>query len=126
MNTLATKLGLLDDDIKQEEKLFRLCADLRSKILTPVDGEFSWRYSEADLSADDALKADFRSWPAFTDKTVWSKKQGHTWFAAEVTVPEAANQVWPWCLAQTVVGVKVGHCRQSAASAAAVSMSSGW
>ena len=87
MNTLATKLGLLDDDIKQEEKLFRLCADLRSKILTPVDGEFSWRYSEADLSADDALKADFRSWPAFTDKTVWSKKQGHTWFAAEVTVP---------------------------------------
>lgn len=91
MNTLATKLGLLDDDIKQEEKLFRLCADLGSKILNPIDGAFSWRFSEAELSADDALKADFRSWPAFTDKTVWSKKQGHTWFAAEVTVPEAAR-----------------------------------
>ena len=48
MNVLASKLGLLDDDIKQEEKLFRLCADLKSKILTPIEGEFAWRYTEAD------------------------------------------------------------------------------
>ncbi|MDF2983338.1 MAG: alpha-mannosidase [Devosia sp.] len=91
MNVLASKLGLLDDDIKQEEKLFRLCEDLRSKILTPISGDFAWRYTEAELSADEALKADTGSWQDFTNKTVWAKKQGHTWFAADVTVPEAAR-----------------------------------
>jgi alpha-mannosidase len=91
MNTLSTKLGLLDDDIKQEEKLFRLCADLKAKILTPIEGDFAWRYTEAELDAEAAFKADIRSWQAFTDKTVWAKKQGHTWFAAEVTVPPAAK-----------------------------------
>jgi len=91
MNTLAQKLGLLGDDIKQEEKLTRLCADLGAKILTPVTGEFSWRWTETELSADDALKADWREWNVFTPKTVWAKKQGHQWFAAEVTVPESAR-----------------------------------
>jgi len=91
MNTLSKQLGLLGDDIKQEEKLFRLCADLGAKILTPIDGDFAWRYTETDHTADEALKADWRSWSAFTPKTVWAKHQGHTWFAAEVTVPESAR-----------------------------------
>ena len=91
MNPLATKLGLLDDDIKQEEKLFRLCRDLRDKILTPVAGDFAWRYQPADIDADTALAADWRNWLEFTPVTVWAKKQGHTWFAAEVTVPESAR-----------------------------------
>jgi alpha-mannosidase len=91
MNPLKSKLGLLDDDIKQEEKLLRLCADLGSKILTPLHAELDWRYSEADLKAGEALKADWRKWNAFTPRTVWSKKQGHTWFAANVVVPESAK-----------------------------------
>jgi alpha-mannosidase len=95
MNALASKLGLLDDDIKQEKKLFRLCDDLRSKILTPVAGALNWRYSEADLSAAEALAADWRGWHEFAQRTVWSKKQGHTWFAAEVEVPpEAASKTF--------------------------------
>jgi alpha-mannosidase len=49
MNSLAGKLGLLDDDLKREEKLVRLCEDLRAKILTPVAGELEWSCSEADL-----------------------------------------------------------------------------
>lgn len=91
MNTLSAKLGLLDDDIKQEEKLFRLCADLGAKILTPIEGEFAWRYTEAELTADEALTADWRHWAEFGPKTVWAKHQGHTWFAAEVVVPESAR-----------------------------------
>lgn len=90
MNVLATKLGLLDDDIKEEAKLFRLCEDLRVKVLTPVSGEIAWRYTEADLTASDALGADWRSWPAFGARQVWSKKQGHTWLAAEIEVPPDA------------------------------------
>lgn len=91
MNPLKGKLGLLDDDIKREEKLQRLCKDLESKILVRLGGELDWRYTEADLSAAEAVKADWRAWQAFTPRTVWSKKQGHTWFAAEVTVPAEAK-----------------------------------
>ncbi|HEY9011675.1 MAG TPA: glycoside hydrolase family 38 C-terminal domain-containing protein, partial [Devosia sp.] len=91
MNPLKGTLGLLDDDIKREEKLRRLCNDLGSKILVPLGGELDWRYTEADLSAAEALKADWRAWQAFTPRTVWSKKQGNTWFAAEVTVPPGAK-----------------------------------
>jgi alpha-mannosidase len=91
MNTLASTLGLLDDDIKREDKLFRLCRDLGEKILTPVDGEFAWRFQPADVSPEEALAADWQQWPEFTSHTVWAKKQGHTWFAAEVTVPEGAR-----------------------------------
>jgi len=91
MNTLSKTLGLLDDDIKQEEKLFRLCADLGAKILTEIEAEFSWRYTEAELTAEEALKADWRSWGEFGPRTVWAKHQGHTWFAAEITIPEAAR-----------------------------------
>ncbi len=91
MNPLKGKLGLLDDDVKREEKLHRLTADLGSKILTPIGGELDWRYTEADLTAADALKADWRKWSEFTPRTVWSKKQGNTWFAAEVVVPQAAK-----------------------------------
>src|SRR4051812_24674944 len=95
MNVLATRLGLLDDDIKEEAKLLRLCEDLRAKILTPVSGEIAWRYSEAELAAQDALAADWRSWSAFGPRTVWSKKQGNTWFAAEIeTPPEAAGKTF--------------------------------
>jgi alpha-mannosidase len=90
MNALAGRLGLLDDDIKQENKLFRLCEDLRAKILTPVAGSLDWRYTEADVTAAEALAADWCTWDAFTDRNVWSKKQGHTWFAAEVVVPAEA------------------------------------
>ncbi|RYE83434.1 MAG: alpha-mannosidase, partial [Hyphomicrobiales bacterium] len=91
MNTLSAKLGLLNDDIKQEEKLLRLVADLGAKILTPIEGKFAWRYTEAAHRADEALAADWRSWPEFTPKTVWGRKQDHTWFAADVTVPESAR-----------------------------------
>ena len=69
----------------------RLCEDLRAKILTPVDASLDWHYSELDQSASEALAADWRKWAAFGPRQVWSKKQGHTWFAAEVTVPEAAR-----------------------------------
>lgn len=91
MNSLSAKLGLLDDDIKQEEKLFRLCADLGAKILIEIEAEFSWRYTEAELTAAEALSADWRAWDEFGPRTVWAKHQGHTWFAAEITIPEAAR-----------------------------------
>lgn len=90
-NPLTRKLGLLTDDLKQEGKLFRLCADLHAKILTPVPGEIAWRYFEGDLAADQALAADWRGWPQFTQRTVWSKHQGHTWFAADIEVPQEAK-----------------------------------
>ncbi|MBK1793222.1 alpha-mannosidase [Devosia sp. WQ 349] len=90
-NPQSTKLGLLDDDLKMEGKLIRLCADLEAKILTPVsDFGWQWHIQRADISAGDALSADWRSWETFGSHSVWAKKQGHTWFAAEVTVPEAA------------------------------------
>ncbi|GHA36220.1 alpha-mannosidase [Devosia pacifica] len=91
MNSLASRLGLLVDDVKREGQLLRLCNDLGSKILTPVPGEIAWRYLEADTDAASALAADWRSWAAFDQRTVWSKKQGPTWFAAEVEVPAEAK-----------------------------------
>ncbi|MEO6014232.1 MAG: glycoside hydrolase family 38 C-terminal domain-containing protein [Devosia sp.] len=91
MNPLADKLGLLGDDIKREEKLARLCRDLSEKILTPLNAELGWHYSEEELSLADALAGDWRSWPEFGPRQVWSKKQGHTWLASEIVVPEAAR-----------------------------------
>ncbi|WDR00411.1 glycoside hydrolase family 38 C-terminal domain-containing protein [Devosia sp. J2-20] len=90
-NPLASKLALRDDDIKREGKLERLCADLASKILTPIaDARFQWHVQRDDVSADAALADDWRNWEQFGSHSVWAKKQGHTWFAAEVEVPEAA------------------------------------
>lgn len=91
-NPMSTKLGLLDDDLKMEGKLLRLCADLEKKILTPVDGvDWQWHVQRADVTAEAALAADWRKWEEFGPHSVWAKKQGHTWFAAEVVVPEAAK-----------------------------------
>jgi alpha-mannosidase len=89
-NPLSAKLALMDDDLKMEGKLLRLCADLHAKILTPVEAPFQWHYSEAEMSANQALKADWRGWKSFDARTVWAKKQGHTWFAGETTVPKEA------------------------------------
>ncbi|MET1026682.1 MAG: alpha-mannosidase, partial [Dongiaceae bacterium] len=90
-NFLSSKLGLLDDDLKMEGKLIRLCADLEQKILTPIaDAPFQWHVQRDDITAADALSADWQKWEQFGSHSVWAKKQGHTWFAAEVTVPEAA------------------------------------
>ncbi len=89
-NPLSSKLGLMDDDLKMEGKLLRLCADLRSKILTPVETPFQWRYIEENLPAETALKTDWRAWKAFDERTVWARSQDNTWFAAEVTVPKEA------------------------------------
>jgi len=89
-NPLSTKLGLLDDDLKTEGKLLRLCADLHAKILTPVDVPFQWHYIEENLSAPAALKADWRGWTKFDERTVWARSQDNTWFAAEVIVPKEA------------------------------------
>ncbi|UYN98545.1 MAG: alpha-mannosidase [Devosia sp.] len=92
-NPLASKLGLLDDDLKTEGKLLRLCADLEKKIRTPLrDVPFQWHVQRADgFSAAEALKADWRKWETFGRHSVWAKHQEHTWFAAEITVPEAAK-----------------------------------
>lgn len=92
-NPLSSKLGLGDDDLKMEGKLLRLCADLESKIRTPLaDVPFQWHVQRADgFSADSALAADWRAWEAFRSHSVWGKHQEHTWFAAEITVPEAAR-----------------------------------
>ena len=87
MNSLAGRLGLLSDDTKLEGKLTRLCADLASKINVPIGGMIDWRYSEADFTAEQALAADWRKWAPFGPRTVWAKKQGNTWLAAEVRVP---------------------------------------
>jgi len=90
-NPLSSKLGLLDDDLKMEGKLLRLCADLGSKVLTPIaDAPFQWHVQRADVSAEAALADDWRQWEEFGRHSVWAKKQGHTWFAAEIEVPEAA------------------------------------
>ena len=90
-NPLSSKLGLLDDDLKMEGKLLRLCADLEQKILTPIaDAPFQWHVQRADVTAEAALADDWRAWEQFGSHSVWAKKQGHTWFAAEVEVPAAA------------------------------------
>src|SRR3954469_12314626 len=89
-NPLSTKLGLLDDDLKTEGKLLRLCADLHAKILTPVEVPFQWHYVEENLAADVALKANWQAWKTFDERTVWARSQDNTWFAAEVTVPKEA------------------------------------
>ncbi|WP_194098315.1 alpha-mannosidase [Marivivens aquimaris] len=92
---LKQKLALTTDDVKQEGKLQRLLDDLKDKILQPVSGEIAWHFHEADLETSFALTADWRNWPSFDQRTVWSKKQGNTWFAAEITVPEdAAGKVF--------------------------------
>jgi len=91
-NPLSSKLALQDDDLKREGKLLRLCADLEQKTLTPIpDAPFQWHVQRADMAADAALAADWRKWEQFGPHSVWAKKQGHTWFAAEVEVPEAAR-----------------------------------
>ena len=91
-NPMSSKLGLLDDDLKMEGKLIRLCKDLASKILTPVPYDtWQWHVQRDDTTADQALKADWSKWEKFGAHSVWARKQGHTWFAAEVTVPEEAR-----------------------------------
>jgi alpha-mannosidase len=92
-NPLSSKLGLLDDDLKQEGKLLRLCSDLEKKIRTPLNNvPFQWHVQRADgFSSADALKADWRQWEKFGRHSVWAKHQEHTWFAAEITVPEEAK-----------------------------------
>lgn len=92
-NPLSTKLGLLDDDLKMEGKLLRLCKDLERKIRTPIEGvPFQWHVNRSDgFGADRALAADWKAWEKFGSHSVWGKHQEHTWFAAEITVPEEAR-----------------------------------
>ncbi|MBL1421672.1 MAG: alpha-mannosidase [Alphaproteobacteria bacterium] len=95
INPLAKKHDLQSDSLRQEAKLLRLCEDLEAKILTSVDGEINWHYRIVDPTEAEALAADWRQWEEFTQKTVWGRKQGHTWFSAEVTVPQdAAGKVF--------------------------------
>ena len=76
-NPLSSKLGLLDDDLKMEGKLIRLCKDLENKILTPTgDVAWQWHVQRADMTAEQALKADWRKWEQFGPHSVWAKKQG--------------------------------------------------
>jgi alpha-mannosidase len=90
-NPLSSKLALGDDDLKMEGKLLRLCADLKRKILTPIaDAPFQWQVQRADVTAEQALADNWRNWEQFGPHSVWAKHQGHTWFAAEITVPGAA------------------------------------
>jgi alpha-mannosidase len=91
-NPMSSKLGLLDDDLKMEGKLIRLCADLERKILTPVPGvSWQWHVQRADVTAEQALGDNWHNWETFGPHSVWAKKQGHTWFAAEIEIPEAAK-----------------------------------
>lgn len=92
-NPQSSKLGLLDDDLKMEGKLLRLCKDLEAKIRTPIANvPFQWHVQRADgFSAAEALKADWKNWEKFGRHSVWAKHQEHTWFAAEITVPEEAK-----------------------------------
>jgi alpha-mannosidase len=91
-NPMSSKLGLLDDDLKMEGKLLRLCADLERKILTAVSGvSWQWHVQRADVTAEQALGDNWRNWETFGPHSVWAKKQGHTWFAAEIEIPEAAR-----------------------------------
>lgn len=89
-NPQTAKLALLDDDLKKEGKLLRLCADLEAKILQPVEAPLSIHYNESEQTSAEALAADWRQWAEFGPRSVWAKRQGHTWFAAETEVPEAA------------------------------------
>ncbi|PYE82445.1 alpha-mannosidase [Pseudoroseicyclus aestuarii] len=90
---LKSKLSLTTDDVKQEGKLDRLLKDLEAKILQPVPGQIDWHVLDTGTDPDpaEALSADWRGWPGFTQRTTWSRAQGHTWFAAEITVPEEAK-----------------------------------
>ncbi len=88
---LAGELGLLPDDIKQEAKLKRLLDDLKTKVTSPVDTALAWHFSETPMTPAEALSAEWTSWPAFGPRSVWSKKQGHTWFAGAFTVPQEAH-----------------------------------
>ncbi|MCP8883314.1 glycosyl hydrolase-related protein [Devosia sp. XJ19-1] len=91
-NPLSSRLALQVDDIKREGKLFALCADLESKIRTPLpEMAFNWHVQRQSLTATEALAADWRAWERFDSHSVWAKKQDHTWFAAEVVVPEGAR-----------------------------------
>ncbi|MCC5973967.1 MAG: alpha-mannosidase [Rubellimicrobium sp.] len=87
---LKHKLALGIDDLKQEGKLARLLEDLKERILTPVPGEIAWHVHEAEIAPQAALAADWESWPTFGARSVWSKSQDHTWFAARITVPDEA------------------------------------
>jgi alpha-mannosidase len=89
-NPLAKRLELGTDDIKQEGKLQRLLADLEQHILTPVPFAIDWHYSEDVASIGEALSADWRNWSGFDARTVWGRHQDHTFFAAEIVVPEEA------------------------------------
>lgn len=90
-NPLAQKLALAPDDLRQEAKLYRLCADLATKVHIPVEGAIDWHYLESNLAPEEALAADWRQWARFEQRTVWARHQDHTWFAAEIVVPEAAK-----------------------------------
>ncbi|WP_240231661.1 alpha-mannosidase [Devosia lacusdianchii] len=91
-NPLSSKLALVDDDLKMEGKLLRLCKDLGDKILTPIaDAPFQWHVQRKDVTTEQALADQWQAWEKFGPHSVWAKKQGHTWFAAEVEVPEAAR-----------------------------------
>ena len=87
---LTNEHGLLPDDLRQEAKLMRLCEDLQAENYAPVSGQIGWFYAEDDLTKKQALAADWGAWRSFGARTVWSKKQGHTWLAAEVNVPDDA------------------------------------
>lgn len=90
INPMTKKHELRADDLRQEAKLLRLCEDLEAKIYTTVSGSIAWHYSKDDLTTQQALIADWTAWKTFEQQTVWGKKQGHTWFAAEVQVPSDA------------------------------------
>ncbi len=94
-NPIAARLGLKRDDEKLEGKLLRLCEDLREKILLPVTFAANWHYCEDVMTAEDAMAADWSSWAAFDERTVWGRPQANTWIAAEIEVPtEAAGGVF--------------------------------
>jgi len=93
VNPLSKKHGLRADDLRQEAKLLRLCEDLQAKILTPAPGVIDWHFSSLEFTVQQALAADWPTWDKFGSRTVWGRKQGHTWFAANVTVAaEAAGK----------------------------------
>lgn len=94
-NPLAGPLGLTQDDVKREAKLARLLEDLHGKIVTPIPGEVSWHYSEAEGTGALPLPTDWHDWPVLAPRTVWGTTQKHTWLVAEVTIPpEAKDRVF--------------------------------
>lgn len=90
-NPMAQKLGLGSDDLKRESKLARLLEDLQGKIYTPVPGEVTWHYQEAEDTGALPLPEDWREWLILTARSVWGTTQKHTWLVAEITVPEEAR-----------------------------------